>query len=77
MQQVKDMQKFGIGYDVVVFLDVDKEEVIRRLTKRGRKDDTPEIISDRIALYKKETGPMQLITLEIRKVLFLSRICSR
>ena len=57
MQQVKDMQKFGIGYDVVVFLDVDKEEVIRRLTKRGRKDDTPEIISDRIALYKKETGP--------------------
>ena len=56
MQQVKDMQKFGIGYDVVVFLDVDKEEVIRRLTKRGRKDDTPEIISDRIALYKKETG---------------------
>ena len=84
MQQVKDMQKFGIGYDVVVFLDVDKEEVIRRLTKRGRKDDTPEIISDRIALYKKETfqkqkrfrfyqsSKEQLITLEIRKVLFLS-----
>ena len=37
MQQVKDMQKFGIGYDVVVFLDVDKEEVIRRLTKRAEK----------------------------------------
>ena len=39
MQQVRDMQKFGIGYDAVVFLDVDKEEVIRRLTKRGRNDD--------------------------------------
>ena len=51
------MEKFGIGYDVVVFLDVDKEEVIRRLTKRGRADDKPDIISDRIALYKKETGP--------------------
>ena len=36
MQQVRDMEKFGIGYDVVVFLDVDKEEVIKRLTKRGR-----------------------------------------
>ena len=31
MQQVRDMEKFGIGYDVVVFLDVDKEEVIKRL----------------------------------------------
>ena len=31
MQQVRDMEKFGIGYDVVVFLDVDKEEVVRRL----------------------------------------------
>ena len=57
MQQVRDMEKFGIGYDVVVFLDVDKEEVIKRLTKRGRADDKPDIISDRIALYKKETGP--------------------
>ena len=36
MQQVRDMEKFGIGYDVVVFLDVDKEEVFKRLTKRGR-----------------------------------------
>ena len=57
MQQVRDMEKFGIGYDVVVFLDVDKEEVIKRLTKRGIFDDKPDIISDRIALYKKETGP--------------------
>ena len=57
MQQVRDIEQFGIGYDVVVFLDVDKEEVIKRLTKRGRADDKPDIISDRIALYKKETGP--------------------
>tara|TARA_B100000287_G_C20385719_1_gene683412 strand:- start:11 stop:610 length:600 start_codon:yes stop_codon:yes gene_type:complete len=57
MQQVRDMEREGIGYDVVVYLDVSKEEVIRRLSKRGRKDDTPKIISDRIALYKKETGP--------------------
>jgi adenylate kinase len=57
MTQVKDMQKSNIGYDYVVFLDVSKEEIIRRLTARGRKDDTPEIIKNRIALYNKETGP--------------------
>ena len=35
MQQVRDMEKFGIGYDVVVFLDVDKEamEVIAQTPK--------------------------------------------
>tara|TARA_Y100000389_G_scaffold204462_1_gene257153 strand:+ start:5675 stop:6274 length:600 start_codon:yes stop_codon:yes gene_type:complete len=57
MQQVRDMEKNGIAYDVVVFLDVSNEEVINRLTKRGRKDDKPDIINDRIKLYKKETGP--------------------
>ena len=57
MQPVRDMEKNGIAYDVVVFLDVSNEEVIRRLTKRGRKDDKPDIINDRIQLYKKETGP--------------------
>tara|TARA_B100000927_G_scaffold270500_1_gene246705 strand:- start:1629 stop:2228 length:600 start_codon:yes stop_codon:yes gene_type:complete len=57
MQQVRDMEQNGIAYDVVVFLDVSKEEVIKRLTKRGRKDDKPDIINDRIQLYKKETGP--------------------
>ena len=57
MQQVRDMEKNGIAYDVVVFLDVSNEEVIRRLTKSGRKDDKPDIITDRIQLYKKETGP--------------------
>ena len=57
MQQVRDMEKNSINYDVVVYLDVSKEEVIRRLTKRGRKDDKPDIINDRIQLYKKETGP--------------------
>ena len=57
MQQVKDMQEMGIGYDFAVYLDVDREEVIRRLTARGRKDDVPEIINKRIDLYNKETGP--------------------
>ena len=30
MQQVRDMEKFGRRHDVVVFLDVDKEEVSKK-----------------------------------------------
>ena len=58
MQQVKDLEKEGIKIDKIVYLNVSPEEVIRRLTKRGRADDKPEIIKNRIALYKKETGPV-------------------
>lgn len=57
MEQVRDMEKANIEYDNVVFLNVDKEEIMRRLLARGRADDTVEIINDRINLYNKETGP--------------------
>ena len=58
MQQVRDLEKEGIKIDKVVYLNVSPEEVIRRLTARGREDDKPEIIKNRIALYNKETGPV-------------------
>ena len=58
MQQVEDMEKAEIGYDYAVFLDVSREEVLKRLLARGRADDTEEIINNRIELYKKETGPV-------------------
>ena len=51
MQQVEDMDKAEIGYDYAVFLDVSREEVMRRLLARGRADDTEEIIGNRIELY--------------------------
>jgi len=58
MQQVKDLEAEGIKIDKVVFLNVSSEEVIRRLTARGRPDDKADIIKNRIALYRKETGPV-------------------
>ena len=58
MQQVREMETRDIGYDHVVFLDVAEDEVIRRLTSRGRADDKPEIIKNRIAVYKRETMPV-------------------
>ena len=58
MEQVRDMEQSGIEYDHAVFLDVSKEEIMRRLLARGRADDTVDIINNRIALYKKEPGPV-------------------
>ena len=58
MEQVKEMENRNIGYDHVVYLDVAEKEVIRRLMSRGRADDKPEIIKNRIAVYKKQTQPV-------------------
>jgi len=57
-EQLSIMKKENINYDYVVFLDVSEKEVIKRLSARGRKDDKPEIIKNRIGVYEKETGPV-------------------
>src|SRR5210317_1586941 len=57
-KRLSNLDKGGIKIDKIVYLNVSPEEVIRRLTKRGRADDKPEIIKNRIALDKKETGPV-------------------
>ena len=58
MQQVRDLEKEGIKIDKVVYLNVSTEEVIRRLTARGRADDKPDIIKNRIKVYHRETAPL-------------------
>jgi adenylate kinase len=44
--------------DRVFYLDVSEEECIRRLSERGRADDTPEIIKERLRLYYERTVPV-------------------
>ncbi len=58
IEQAKQMKEAGIKYDYVIYLDVSKEEVIKRLTARGRADDTPEIILKRLEVYEEETAPL-------------------
>ena len=58
IEQLNKMKEENVNYDYVVFLDVSEKEVIRRLSARGRKDDKPEIIKNRIGVYEKETGPV-------------------
>ncbi|MDQ3098691.1 MAG: nucleoside monophosphate kinase [bacterium] len=44
--------------DRVFYLDVGEEECIKRLASRGRADDTPEIIKERLRLYYERTVPV-------------------
>jgi len=58
VEQAERMEEEGIEYDYVVNLVVSEEEVIKRLTARGREDDKPEIIKKRLEVYHKETAPL-------------------
>ena len=44
--------------DKVLFLDVEEPKIISRLTKRGRKDDGPEVIINRLKAYSQLTQPL-------------------
>lgn len=43
---------------VVVVLEVPQNELVRRLTLRGRADDTPKAIEERLQLYRKKIYPI-------------------
>ena len=58
LEQLKEMHDAGIEINRVIYLDVSDAEVIRRLTARGRADDTPEIVKNRLKVYERETGPV-------------------
>ena len=57
-EQAEAMEDKGIEYDHVINLVVSEEEVIKRLTSRGRADDKPDIIKNRIKVYHRETAPL-------------------
>ena len=44
--------------ELVFYLDIPEETLIKRLLLRGRKDDTEETIKTRIDIYKKTTEPL-------------------
>tara|TARA_R100001460_G_scaffold2238_2_gene7422 strand:+ start:127 stop:729 length:603 start_codon:yes stop_codon:yes gene_type:complete len=58
VEQAGAMEAKDIEYDHVINLVVSEEEVIKRLTARGRADDKPEIIKNRIKVYHRETAPL-------------------
>jgi adenylate kinase len=52
------LQKKGTPLDVVLELRVPEEELFTRLAGRGRADDTPDVIRQRLVAYRKQTEPL-------------------
>jgi len=48
----------GTPLDVVLELRVPEEELFRRLSGRGRADDKPEVIRQRLVAYRQQTEPL-------------------
>lgn len=48
----------GTPLDVVLELRVPEEELFKRLAGRGRADDTPEVIKQRLVAYRDQTSPL-------------------
>jgi adenylate kinase len=66
LNQAKELDnmlvKLGTSVSLVLSLDVDEDELVTRLLKRaqeqGRKDDTEEVIKNRLVQYHKHTKPL-------------------
>jgi adenylate kinase len=52
------MDNHDLSLDAVLHLDVSDEEVTERLLDRGRDDDTPEAIDQRLEEYRNKTAPL-------------------
>ncbi|REJ67559.1 MAG: adenylate kinase [Planctomycetota bacterium] len=48
----------GMQIDLVLELSVDNEELMRRLSRRGRDDDTLAVIQQRLLVYRSQTAPL-------------------
>ncbi len=48
----------GRDVELAVVLEVPKSELLKRLTIRGRADDTPEVIDERLRIYRQEMYPI-------------------
>lgn len=54
-----NMKTYGDHHvDLALMIDVDKDEVMKRMALRGRADDTPEKIEKRLAIYRAEIQPI-------------------
>ena len=52
------LAKQGTPLDAVLELKVPEEELFKRLAGRGRADDNPEVIRQRLVAYRKQTEPL-------------------
>lgn len=58
------MEHHGEGIDLVIALEVPESEIMKRLAKRGRMEDTPETIARRMNIYRQKMYPVLSIFAE-------------
>jgi adenylate kinase len=54
----KIINDLDITLTSVIFLNVQDDEVISRLSERGREDDSPELVLNRLNVYRDQTEPL-------------------
>lgn len=55
---VENQPTHGRSISLVVVLEVPRDELLKRLSLRGRPDDTPETIDERLKIYRQEIYPL-------------------
>lgn len=49
-------KSINLSVDLAINFDVNTEELLKRMELRGRNDDTPDSIKERLAIYNRESG---------------------
>ena len=57
-RNLEQIRLFAPKFDLVVYLSLPEEQVIQRLMKRGREDDSRESIESRLDLYFRQTAAL-------------------
>ncbi|OMH40264.1 adenylate kinase [Desulfurobacterium indicum] len=52
------LKEIGMELDKVIYLNVEDEEIVKRLLARGRADDREDVIRNRLEVYRKQTAPL-------------------
>lgn len=52
------LEAAGSSLDAVLLITVPEEELMRRALARGRSDDRPEVVRERMRVYREETEPL-------------------
>lgn len=55
---IENQPSYGRSIGLVVVMEVPKSELLKRLELRGRTDDTPEAIDERLNVYRHEMYPL-------------------
>lgn len=55
---IENKTHHGRDIALIVVLEVPKSELLKRLAIRGRADDTPEVIDERLRIYRQEMYPI-------------------